>query len=96
LRCPCADRHSHRHDHRRGERVAARSPARAGASLTLFGGPGGTYRTTTDSAGRYTITRVQSGSYALHVTASGCFLSSTRPVIQDGQTTVHNVRLNCT
>ncbi len=68
----------------------------AGASLTLFGGPGGTVRATTDSAGRYTITRVQSGEYVLHATASGCFLSSTRPVIRDGQTTVHDLRLNCT
>jgi subtilisin family serine protease len=68
----------------------------AGASVTLFGGPGGTFRTTTDSAGRYTITRVQSGQYTLFVSATGCFLSNTTPVIQDGQTLVHNVRLNCT
>jgi len=68
----------------------------AGASLTLFGGPGGTVRATTDGAGRYTMTRVQSGEYALHVTASGCFLSSTRPIIADGRTTVHDIRLNCT
>ena len=68
----------------------------AGAAVTLFGGPGGTFRTTTDSAGRYTIARVQSGEYTLFVSASGCFLSSTRPIIRDGTTTVHNVALNCT
>ena len=68
----------------------------AGASITLFGGPGGSFRTTTDSQGRYTITRVQSGEYVMHTSASSCFLSSTRPVINDGQTTVNNIRLQCT
>jgi len=67
----------------------------AGATVQLFGGPGGSFRTTTDASGRYTITKVASGTYTMFVTASGCFLSSTQPTIRDGQTTVHNVVLNC-
>ena len=67
-----------------------------GASVTLFGGPGGTFRTTTNSLGRYTINRVLSGQYTLFVSASGCFLSSTQPTIRDGQTTIWNIVLNCT
>lgn len=67
----------------------------AKANVTLFCGPRGSFRTTTDASGHYVLTGVPSGRYVLFVGARRCFLSSTRPVIHEGRTTTHHVRLDC-
>jgi len=61
----------------------------AGARVNLFGGP----ETTTDANGEYLIEGVEVGTYTVHTSASGCFLSSTSVTVQADQTTVHNVAL---
>jgi hypothetical protein len=54
---------------------------------------GGSYEAFTGADGTYEFTGVVSGSYTVHTTASGCFLSSTSVPTQADQTAVHDVAL---
>jgi len=66
----------------------------AGARIVVFSAV--SFTTNSDANGNYTITRIPAGSYAMHVTASGFFLGTARPIILEAQTTVQNVALRPT